>query len=585
VALPSTGGILVEIQADWESLGPYRVQLVNGLGAVFPQGAAGCVAPLIVNRFGLGVGRDDPSLCYVEERFAFVPGQPAPQPARFLRFTLPPLPLGLYAVRVTWGASWGEVVEIEDAVRIVPPLRCEESWRLASGLSRVWSKSGAKVSFAETLRADAGDPWPDGEDGPDPAPFGPSRALLLAWGEGLAQLSGRVVSLLSAPWEPLEDVPLESPLLFPSQGVAFVGEVRCEYDQGPDAASPPWLLEQTYPAQVDGVQRPEKSTVVLDVGTLTTEAAWSSWSLLPLSQAERALRDTLLTFAQSGALERLSALYAIPKPAQVSDTAWRLALRAAALGSRGTAANVHDFLEGYFSDAAQSFGVTLNPASPQTLTWASGGAGSFSPSLVGRFVRVEFVPASASTPLPGQRWETVSALFYVVSAAAGLTPATVELCPLRAGIWEACNFAAGAWAVHPDHTAATASFLAFSWREPTPGWMGEGSARVLDTTGTPCLVEVLTGEDLEADFPASYLLEPAGVDRASIDPLMPYGSQLMDLFNTEGNDPPTPVNGNQDSGPFPLYLGGTDDSAARALDLILPAGVHARALGWVWPVS
>jgi hypothetical protein len=73
------------------------------------------------------------------------------------------------------------------------------------------------------------------------------------------------------------------------------------------------------------------------------------------------------------------------------------------------------------------------------------------------------------------------------------------------------------------------------------------------------------------------------VNRASIDPLMPFGSQLMDSFNLAGASPAPPSAGNQDLGPFPLYLGGTDDTAARALDLVLPAGVDARALGWVWP--
>lgn len=582
VALPSTGGILVEVFGAWESLGPYRVQLLDSSSAVYPQDAAGCVGAVRFDRFGLMVGRDDPSLCYTEARYAFVDGQPAPQPSRVLRFTLPPLPLGVYSVRVRWGALFGEEIVLEDALLITPPLRCEETWRITGALPSVFAASGATMPSGEVLRAVDGVPWPDGDVGPDPAPFGPLRALLLSCAEGLANLGGRVASLTSGVWEPLEDVPLESPLLWPAAADVWVGDRRVTYEGAPIPASPPWVLPGDVVDLVDGVERPEKTLVALDVGEVETSACWSPWSLLPLSQVERGLRDTLTTQATGQALWRLAQFWALPKPGNVSETAWRACLVAAAQGSRGTGANVQAFLEAFFSDAAQSFGVTLSPAFPQTLTWASGGAGSFPGSFLGRLVRVSFVPATATEPLPGQVWERKEGLFYVVGV--GAVGASLELCPVRAGVWEAANFANGPFAVHPTEGDATASVLSFLWREPCPGWMPDGAGgRVRDTTGRPCRVEVFVGEDLQDDFPASYLLEPAGVSRASIDPLMPYGSQLMDSFNLAGASPAPPSAGNQTLGPFPLYLGGTDDTAARALDLVLPAGVDARALGWVWP--
>jgi len=580
VALPSTGGILVEVYGAWEELGPYRVQMLDSAASTYPQDTAGCTAPLRLDRFGLVEPRTDPTLCYTEARFGFVPGVPTPQTARVLRFTLPALPLGVFSIRIRWGASWGQEVVLEDAVRVVPPLRCEEAWRLAGGLPSVFAAAGARVSSAETLRAQDGVPWPDGEAGPDPAPFGPLRALMLATGEGLGLFGGRAASLLSGAWSPLEDVEVESPLLWPASGEVLVGDRRVTYEGAPDPAAPPWVLVSEAVDLDDNLQRPDKTLVALDVGQVPSSDLWNPWSLLPMSQVERAMRDTLTTQAEGSAFDRLAALYELPRMGDVSREAWRACLRASALGARGTRANVQAFLEGFFSDSALDFAVTLSPAAPTTLT-AQGGAGTFTDALVGRLVRLDFTPASAVLPLPGRPWETVSALFYVV--ALGAAGASVELCPLRAGLWEACNFASGPLASHPAQTTARAHFLSFLWREPTPGWLDGAGGRTPDRSGRACVVEVFTGVDLQDDFPASYLLEPAGVSRAAIDPLMPYGSQLMDAFNLAGADPPPPTSGNQDTGPFPLYLGGVDDASARALALVLPAGVLPYAYGWVWP--
>ena len=109
---PDDGGWAVELRAAWPVRGPYRVRLVDAAGTYHPTDGPGCYSGL--------------------------PGQGAncrTNAARdALRFALPRLPLGVYALEVRWGENFSEVATAEAALRIVRANHAEDTYAMRRGL-------------------------------------------------------------------------------------------------------------------------------------------------------------------------------------------------------------------------------------------------------------------------------------------------------------------------------------------------------------------------------------------------------------------------------------------------------------------
>lgn len=134
--VPDDGGLLIRLFADWPSVGPYRVVLLDSYtGKQHPIAVdqIACTAPLRFTRLGDIAPRpaDEWFDCFIEPRATVVFGDPDPQgPQQYLVFVLPPVPPGLYDVRVTFGANFGIVLDVTRALRVVYRGRGREQWSM-----------------------------------------------------------------------------------------------------------------------------------------------------------------------------------------------------------------------------------------------------------------------------------------------------------------------------------------------------------------------------------------------------------------------------------------------------------------------
>lgn len=112
---PDDGGEIVELRAEWPSIGPWRIRLVQRFtGATFPQADA---PSLYVNSPQPGQGIDvETNRVEVEEA-----GELVTKPGTRLRFVLPPLPPGAYSVRIEAPppALLGSELTVEGALEII----------------------------------------------------------------------------------------------------------------------------------------------------------------------------------------------------------------------------------------------------------------------------------------------------------------------------------------------------------------------------------------------------------------------------------------------------------------------------------
>jgi len=313
-----------------------------------------------------------------------------------------------------------------------------------------------------------------------------------------------------------------------------------------------------------------------------------------LSNLEQALRDTLIMRAPSRSIDRLAELYGLRRPDAFSAEAWRRFMRAVVWGPRGTPGCILDALEGLFWDSREVYQVTIAPGAPNTVTFVSGEEVSgesvtgWTCRHVGRLVRLEFTPGS-ELPVDASLFDdeipTVSPVFWTTGPAGisgATTTATLELATVGSAYWGGAKWDGGVFEV-PTTTTATLTVLPFVLREVQPG---RGDDRRLDNWARPCELQILL-EDTSVTVPPTYLLDPGGVDRDTVDATMPLGGILLDEFDldgdSDGDSEPPPTEGNQETGPNPLYLVGEElVELARIVDPLLAAGCRARVVRHVF---
>lgn len=273
--------------------------------------------------------------------------------------------------------------------------------------------------------------------------------------------------------------------------------------------------------------------------------------LQPYSQAELALRDTLITKAETWAFDALAYLHGVNRPASFSRSTWRNVLLAAAYGYRGTWSNFWAVIREAYEPSGTSVVVSRNPAAPQTLTYVSGlGGGGFACDHANRLIKID----------DKIYWSTGPQIGAGVSA-------TLTLAEVGTSYWAGAD-----WSSLSAPDQVTALVLPVLPVEPTPGPVLTASGDQVDTltsgSGTGCLVRLLLSEGFSP--PGTYLIDPAGAAKPGG---QPFGGHMMDLF-----DPATPESGDQTDGPYPIYLvdGSSVDSLVRYFDPLLAAGVSLK---------
>lgn len=280
--------------------------------------------------------------------------------------------------------------------------------------------------------------------------------------------------------------------------------------------------------------------------------------LQPLSQTEKAFRDTLLTKATGEGFDRLARLYGFPRVHVFPERYWRRALRAIALGPRGTLGTTHAVLEALFdwwAEPSMTYPVILDPAAPQKLAvdLAETGPPGFYCNHVGRLIRI-------TSP-------TFGSSIYWSTALAG---ADLTLAAVATSYWRKAD-----WSTLGAPEKATAKILPFVYEEPTPGPIaGEDGAPTGTFGGEACLFRILLDGDIWT-VPPTYVQTDGTIDRTVTAPGQPYGGHVIDYLDA---DPNTPNVGNQETGPFPPYLPGEDVGGilTSIIDLLLAAGVRVE---------
>lgn len=245
-----------------------------------------------------------------------------------------------------------------------------------------------------------------------------------------------------------------------------------------------------------------------------------------LSQTEIARRDTLITRASAGAFDHLAQFYGLVRPSSYPVEAWRDVLRAVAYQPRGTFRVLFGALDALFSPWRDSVQLTANID-------ASG----------------SFTHPSLTSTAYAHRWIKIgNAVYWVAEVDTGTT--TAQITPHASAYWDAWTTA---------QSNAEISFLPF--------FIVEGSAEIsiyLD-------IEILA-------VPPTYL-QPAGQARPAT---QPDGGHLLNLLDL---DPATLDYGDQNIGPYPLYLFSGDEADGILGDLlrvIIPAGVKYALYGAQW---
>lgn len=329
--------------------------------------------------------------------------------------------------------------------------------------------------------------------------------------------------------------------------------------------------------------------------------------LQPLSQSEQALRDTLITKAEDYAFDDLQTMYGFERPATISRDTWRQALRMVAYGHRGTLGCTWGMLELGLRERPELRTVTgtLSPASPHQFTGIDfpAEADGFNCEWIGRYVRIRYSLENALGEL-----EYTSKVLYTVSPLevphGSPLPTTLHFCPTATGLWETEAVDSPLWALPANASVAvTLELLPFMYREPLRGPLVNTPTTGLPTHpvtgeeiplqflrghGETCLVELYLDASVY-NVPATYLLDPPGVDRTTF-PGQPYGGHIMDQFGAiNGETTPAPPGGTGadvlevgdplGEGPHPVYL--IDETALAGFrayfDPILASGVHFEA--------
>ena len=241
-----------------------------------------------------------------------------------------------------------------------------------------------------------------------------------------------------------------------------------------------------------------------------------------LSQTEAARRATIFTRADEDELDRLSVYYGLTRPSSYPPSAWREFLKAVVYRPRGTVASLFGALDALFTPWTDTTAIAVDID-------ASGA----------------FTHPALTSDAYAHRWIRVGGAYHWVDSVDESTN-TAQLNTVASSYWSAWGGA---------QTSVEVAFLPFFFVE------GDATIRLLLD------IDLLT-------VPPTYLQESAATRPAG----QPYGGQLLNLLDL---DPDTLDFGDQNNGPYPLYLRG---DAARGvlggvLRHIIAAGVRVDILG------
>lgn len=241
------------------------------------------------------------------------------------------------------------------------------------------------------------------------------------------------------------------------------------------------------------------------------------------SQTEAARRETLITRADDDALDALSAFYALTRPSSYPFSAWRAFLELVVYQPRGTMSSLFGVLNALFKPWTDQTKRTVNIS-------ATG----------------EIVDPSLNSTAYAHRWLRIgeSRFRWVDEVDIGTTTARINV--NACAYWDAWDTA---------ETAVEVAFLPFFF---------------IESRGK---VKLYVDLDLMS-APPTYL-QPTGATRPAS---QPYGGQLLNLLDL---DPSTLDYGNQNQGPYPLYLRGDAASGilGDVLRYIVAAGVRVEIIG------
>jgi hypothetical protein len=249
-----------------------------------------------------------------------------------------------------------------------------------------------------------------------------------------------------------------------------------------------------------------------------------------------AREDTLVNKAENESLESLSLLYSLPWVREISFLRQQDFLKTVLYSVRGT-------FTGFFS-AVRSFYYDREIAKSGAVL-AGGGL-----TTLPRITHADITAGYHERFIEFNDGST-KRIYYIMHAVTG----HVYLCPVRSKYTSkppTTGFISGSfrllpWIMHERQHAKRNLILGSNLKRP-------------------CEVILELDSDLY-DNPYSYLRENGNVRTND-----PYGAHLLSLFD---NDPATPSNGNQTTGPYPLYFagGGAGGMTTALLKDLLASGI------------
>lgn len=250
--------------------------------------------------------------------------------------------------------------------------------------------------------------------------------------------------------------------------------------------------------------------------------------LQPLSRAEQLLRELLIDTAKGSSFNRLAAHYGFRKPRYISEKAWRIGLKKALYGARGTPMMCFSFLEAIFGEWIEQISTyDALVVSPNIVEFDG-----VSCNHEGRYVRVNGVLHRSAhlREAPNDNQLVLQPMDTMMFTGAKLT--TLDTVKLE--------------------------FLPFDIEE------------------YGCEYRILLDKGV-LGMPKTYFPTTDGIARAQGE--LPNG-HIMQLFSDQVGE----RFGDQITGPYPIYLS-TDEFASLffdALDMMLAAGIHESVLMTQW---